>query len=164
MTSVVVKLKNLNIAPRKVKLVGESIKGLHVGHALAQLQSMSQRSSLPISKLLKSAIAAAKEKKMDETKLVVKSVRIDKGITLKRAKARARGRATLIERKMSHVILEIEERSDIVTPAFTYKEKEREVKKEKVRTKSEKPRGEEEVKREKARKGFKDKFFRRKSV
>jgi len=158
-------LRNLNIAPRKVRLIANSLKGLHVQSALAQLDSMPQRSTGPLYKLLKSAIANAKEQKMDEEKLVVKSVRVDKGITLKRAKARARGRATIIEKKMSHVIIELEEKDHAKSPTFVVQEKQKEVKREKGPRIDEKPKfKEDKAKQEKTKRGFKDKVFRRKSV
>ena len=158
-------LRNLNIAPRKVRLIANSIKGLHVQSALAQLDSMPQRSTGPLYKLLKSAIANAKEQKMDEGKLIIKSIRVDKGIALKRAKARARGRSTLIEKKMSHITLELEESDHIQSPTFVVQEKQKEDKKIKGTPRDEKPKFKEEgTGQEKVKHGFKDKVFRRKSV
>jgi large subunit ribosomal protein L22 len=160
-----VKLRNLNIAPRKVRLVADAIKGLHVQEALAHLDSMPQRSTGPLAKLLKSAIANAKEQKMDENNLVINSIRVDKGIALKRAKARARGRATLVEKKMSHVILELEEKENAKSPEFRFQEKPRVDKKERKPKREEKPKlKKEELKQEKTKRGFRDRIFRRKSV
>lgn len=159
------KLKNLNVAPRKVRLVADSIKGLHVQAALAHLDSMPQRSTHALAKLLKSAISNAKEQKMDEDRLVIKSIRVDKGIVLKRAKARAKGRATLIEKKMSHVILELKEDESVTGPSFKVQEKPKETKKEKKSHREDKPKfRQDEVRQERTRRGFKDKIFRRKSV
>jgi len=160
-----VKLRNINIAPRKVRLVADSIKGLHVQSALAHLDAMPQRSTEALSKLIKSAIANAKEQKMDEDKLVIESVRVDKGITLKRVKARARGRATLVEKKMSHVTLELKESEEIKSPDFKLQEVVKEDKKERKPQREERPKFKpEETKQTKAKRGFKDRIFRRKSV
>jgi len=159
------KLKNLNIAPRKVRLVTDAIKGLHTQEALAQLDAMPQRSTHAISKLIKSAIANATEQKMDADKLIIKSIRVDKGIVLKRAKARARGRATLIEKKMSHVTLDLEEDEKTQSPSFELKEQQKEDKKERKPQKEEQPKFKpEDAKQEKAKRGFRDRIFRRKSV
>jgi len=123
MAEVKATLRNLRVAPRKARLVATSIKGMHVQSALAQLDAMPQRTAEPLSKLLKSAIASAKEKKLNEDKLVVKTVRVDKGLTLKRAMARAKGRATPIEKKMSHIMLELEESDKVKSPGFIFQEK-----------------------------------------
>jgi len=161
-------LKNLKIAPRKVRLVADAIKGMQVNSAIAQLQIMPQRSSGPISKLLKSAISNAKEQKLDENKLVIKSIEVNKGVVLKRAMPRAKGRATLVEKKMSHVTLALEEREDAKAPEYVVQEKQRDEKKKRESRRDEKPKlkptGTKEKKEEKARSGFRDKIFRRKSV
>ncbi len=165
MTGTKVTLRNLNIAPRKVRLVATSIKGLHVQSALAQLDLMPQRSTGYISKLLKSAIASAKEKNLDVDKLIVKTVKVDKGAVLKRSRARAKGRATLIEKKMSNITLELEESESAKKPSFVIQEKVKEEKKKQAPRQEKKPKvAHEETRKEKERSGFKDKFFRRKSV
>jgi len=157
-------LKNLKIAPRKVRLVSDSIKGLHVKSALAELQMMPQRSTGPITKLVKSAMANAKEQKLDEDKLVIKKIEVNKGVTLKRAKPRARGRATLIEKKMSHITLLLEESDKAESPGFVIHEKQKEDKKKKPK-REEKPKfKQEDMKQESAKRGFRDRVFRRKSV
>jgi large subunit ribosomal protein L22 len=162
------KLRNLNIAPRKVRLVATSLKGMHVQAALAQLDVMTQRSAAPISKLIRSAVANAKEKEMDVDKLIINSIRVDQGITLKRAKARARGRATLIEKKMSHIILELEEGEKAIAPEFVVQEKpksDKADKKTKEERKEQAPKAKfEEPKKEKEKRGFGSKIFRRKSI
>ena len=159
-------LRNLKIAPRKVRLVAESIKGLHVASALAKLDLMPQRSTGPIAKLIRSAVANAKDQKLDEEKLVVKTIEVNKGVVLKRSKARARGRATLVEKKMSHITLLLEESDKIKSPGFAIQEKKKEEKKQRKRERGEKPKTKQQdmVKSEKAKRGFKDRVFRRKSV
>ena len=168
MAEVKASLKNLKIAPRKVRLVADLVKGMHVTEALAQLETMTQRSVGPISKLIRSAIANAKEQELDTEKLVIQSIRVDKGIKLKRAIPRARGRATVIEKKMSHVMLELKVSDHVSAPGYTLHEKpkkEKKVKEEKE-TQAPKPKHEETKaeKTEKAKKGFGKKVFRRKSV
>ncbi len=67
-------LKNLDIAPRKVRLVANLIRGLAVNEALAQLEMNSLRSSAPIKKLIYSAVANAKNAHLDEARLYVKTI------------------------------------------------------------------------------------------
>jgi large subunit ribosomal protein L22 len=103
-------LKNLDIAPRKVRLVANLIRGLAVNEALAQLEMSSLRSTGPIKKLVYSAIANAKNAHLDESKLYVKTIYVDKGIMLKRYLPRAQGRATPLQKKRSHITLVLGEK------------------------------------------------------
>ncbi len=103
-------LKNLDIAPRKVRLVANLIRGLAVNEALAQLEMNSLRSSAPIKKLIYSAVANAKNAHLDEARLYVKTIYVDKGIMLKRYLPRAQGRATPLQKKRSRVTLVLGEK------------------------------------------------------
>ncbi len=99
-------LKYLNIAPRKVRLVAGLLRGLSASEAEARLLLLPQRSARPLLKLLRSAVASAKNnRKWDPTSLVISEIRIDQGPMLKRSLPRAMGRATPIHKKMSHVSL-----------------------------------------------------------
>lgn len=122
------KLKNLRIAPRKVRLVADVVRGMHVNAAIAQLQVTSLRSSEPLEKLIKSAIANAKEQSMNTENLVVKTIFVDKGMMLKRFRPRARGSASEIQKKFSHVTLILEESPDVKTPEYMIREKAKKVK------------------------------------
>src|SRR3989344_3194296 len=101
----VAKLNYLRIAPRKVRSVGDLIKGLSVNEAEAQLLLQRRRASVSLLKLLRSAVAGAKEKKMQPDALYVESLRVDQGPMLKRFLPRARGLATPIQKKTSHVTI-----------------------------------------------------------
>ena len=99
-------LRYLKIAPRKVRSVSNIIKGLPVDEAEAQLLVQPRRASKPLLKLLRSAIANAKNKESDSgLGWKVGSIRVDQGPMLKRYLPRARGMATPIQKKMSHVTL-----------------------------------------------------------
>jgi len=111
-------LRNLRIAPRKVRLACGVLKGLAVTEALAQVQVMKVRSKEPIDKLIRSAVANARNKKMDATKLVIESIRVDGGPMLKRFRARARGTANRIQKKLSHVTVVLAERSSLKEARF----------------------------------------------
>jgi len=105
-------LANLRISPRKVRLVANLVKGKTVEQALAQLTFLTKRSSNPLSKLIKSAVANATENsKADKAKLFVKNVRVDKGQVLKRSMARAFGRSAPIYKRSSHVEVTLEAKS-----------------------------------------------------
>lgn len=101
-------LKSYRQAPRKVRLVTNLIKGKTVDRALAELDHLGKRAADPIKKLLLSAIANAKTNSGIEKKdLLVKMVRVDQGVILKRSMPRARGSASSIHKHTSHVILEL---------------------------------------------------------
>jgi large subunit ribosomal protein L22 len=107
------KLNNLKISPRKVRLVVDVIRGMKVEKALDQLKFINKKSTHPIDKLLKSAIANAEnnfELKIDN--LLVKEIRVDEGMTMKRSMPRARGRATVIRKRVSHVMITLGELVD----------------------------------------------------
>lgn len=104
------KLHYLRIAPRKVRLVAGLIKGMPVANALIQLKHLPKRSSVPVEKLLKSAIANAKHNfNLEDANLRVKSLIIDGGPVLKRSSPRAFGRAALIRKRTSHLTLTLDE-------------------------------------------------------
>ena len=159
MTQATAKLNFLQMAPRKVRLVAASIRGMAVNEAEAQLMFRSKRAAGPILKLLRSAGANAKQAKMDPSKLVVVKITVDHGPMLKRSRPRAMGRATPIHKKMSHIILVLEESSKPMKPRFNIIKKEKEVKKEKTA----KPKSKEAPKPElkTASKAEKQSFFKR---
>src|SRR5689334_375081 len=109
MKQAIAKLNNLKMAPRKVRLQADVVRGMPVVVALAQLQVSNLRTSGPIAKLIKSAIANAKAMKMDVNKLIVKTIFVDKSIVLKRYLPRARGSASELQKKFSHLTVILEE-------------------------------------------------------
>ncbi len=116
---VTAKLNHLHIAPRKVRLIASALKGLSVNEAEAQLLFRPQRSSKPLLKLLRSAVANAKNnQKLNPEHLVIQSIRVDQGPTLKRFLPRAMGRATPIHKKTSHIHLILEENPKIKAGRF----------------------------------------------
>lgn len=161
-------ISNLNITPRKVRLVADLVKGKPVVSAIAMLQGLPNRSSGPIEKLIHSAVTNARNQNMDMTKLVVRDLTVNKGRVLRRMKAKAKGMAGPLQHIQSHVHLTITEDPKLKGPAFVLPSKVRKVKKEKkpVDAKGkEKPQFKdvEKAKPEK-KKGFVKKFFQRKSI
>lgn len=107
------KLNNLKISPRKVRLVVDVIRGMKVEKALDQLKFINKKSTHPIDKLLKSAIANAENNfELKKDNLLVKEIRVDEGMTMKRSMPRARGRATVIRKRVSHVMITLGELVD----------------------------------------------------
>lgn len=99
-------LNYLRIAPRKVRSVGDLIKGLSVNEAEAQLLVQRRRPAKALLKLLRSAVADAKNNKhLNPDHLFIVSIRVDQGPMLKRSLPRARGSASPIHKTMSHVTL-----------------------------------------------------------
>jgi len=108
---VIAKLNYLHISPRKVRLVTDLIKGMDVEDAKNQLQFFPKRSSKPILKLLNSGITNAEHNfDIPKDNLYIENIIVNKGPMLKRWLPRARGIATPIQKKTSHVILIINER------------------------------------------------------
>jgi large subunit ribosomal protein L22 len=102
-------LRFLRVAPRKVRLVADEVRGLKVGDALAMLKYIPQSAAEPLAKLLRSAVANAEQKggRVDVDALVVKTLTVDQGPKMRRFMARAMGRAYRVEKKTSHVCVEL---------------------------------------------------------
>ena len=109
-------LKNYRQSPRKVRLVAGLIKGKRVADAFVHLGSLSKRASLPIQKLLTSAVANAKQTGLKEEDLFIDNVTVDKGVVLKRFRPRARGSASRINKRTSHVRLSLTEKNSPLRP------------------------------------------------
>ncbi len=108
---VTAKLKFARIAPRKVRLVADLVRGKNVNEAIQILSFVNKRSAPILKKLLQSAVANADQKKtIDLDNLFVKLLTVDQGPTLKRYMPRAMGRASEIKKKTSHVKLILSER------------------------------------------------------
>jgi large subunit ribosomal protein L22 len=98
-------LKNFRQAPRKMRLVANTITGKSVENALSTLSVTPKRSAAPLETLLLSAIANAKNMGISTDGLIVKECRVDGGITLKRNMPGSRGSAFPIKKHTSHILL-----------------------------------------------------------
>lgn len=96
-------------SPRKMRVVADFIRGKTIAQALVSLKMLPRRASKPIAKLLNSAVANAKvsDQEANPEQLVIKEIRVDEGVTLKRHRARARGRSAMIRKRTSHVRVEL---------------------------------------------------------
>ncbi len=96
--------KYVRMSPRKVRLVTELIKGQSVDAARTQLAFLPKAASLPVLKVLNSAVANAVHNfKLDETSLKIAAAMADQGPALKRWRARAMGRAAPIKKRTCHI-------------------------------------------------------------
>lgn len=100
-------LKNYRQSPRKVRLIADLVRGKETGKALETLKFVNKRAALPFSKLILSAVANARTQGIQTTGLIVKSVAVDKGTVMKRFMPRARGSAARINKRSSHITLEL---------------------------------------------------------
>lgn len=103
--------KSIRIAPRKVQLVVDLIRGKQVGDAIAILRHTPKAASPVVEKLLNSAIANAEHNySMDVNKLVISQAYVNQGPTMKRFRPRAMGRASRINKRTSHITLVVSEK------------------------------------------------------
>ena len=101
-------LKDLRISPRKVKIVLDLIRGKDTATAIAILKNTPKAASLPVLKLLQSAVANAENNNhLDTTNLYVSQCFVTPGRTAKRIMPRAQGRAFRILKRSSHVTLSV---------------------------------------------------------
>jgi large subunit ribosomal protein L22 len=103
------KMKNVSISPQKVRLLARKMKGLNIQKALDTLSFSKKKCSFFIKKILNSAIANAEHndgKDIDE--LIIKKIVVDEAPSLKRIRARAKGKANRIIKRSSHISIELQ--------------------------------------------------------
>ncbi|MBZ5751430.1 MULTISPECIES: 50S ribosomal protein L22 [Metabacillus] len=105
--------RTVRIAPRKVRLVLDLIRGKQVGEAVAILNHTPKAASPVVEKVLKSAVANAEHNyEMDINSLVVTEAYANEGPTLKRFRPRAQGRASAINKRTSHITIILSEKKE----------------------------------------------------
>lgn len=103
--------KMQRIAPRKVRLVLDQIRGKATIEAEAILNNLDKKSSLIVYKVLKSAMANAENNNgLDVDNLYIKETYATEGPTLKRIRPRAKGSASAINKRTSHITVVVAER------------------------------------------------------
>ena len=104
--------KTVRIAPRKVRLVLDLVRGKDVKEAAAILQFTPNHASDAVAKVLKSAVAnATNNHSLDESKLYVKACYANEGITMKRYLPRAKGSASTLFKRTSNIVVVVAERN-----------------------------------------------------
>jgi large subunit ribosomal protein L22 len=97
-------LTNYRQSPRKVRLLADLVRGKKVSEAMIILDFTNKRAAKPIKKLIASAVAnAGTNDNLSADDLLIKEIRVDKGTVLKRYFPRARGRASLLRKRNSHI-------------------------------------------------------------
>ncbi len=97
-------VKNIRISPRKLRLVVDVVRGMSLANARAALAHMDKKGAEPVLKLINSAAAnAVHNNKLSEDTLVVSTITVDEGFTIKRFRARAFGRAGAIRKRTSSI-------------------------------------------------------------
>jgi len=100
------KLKYARISPQKARLVADQVRGMPVEEALETLVFSQKKAASIVKKILDSAIANAEHNEgADIDELSVTQVMVDQAPTMKRLRARAKGRANRILKRTSHITL-----------------------------------------------------------
>ena len=114
----IAKVKDVPTSPRKMRLVADTVRGIEVNRALDLLKFSKKAPSKVLETLLRSAIANWEAKNQDKTKeldngnVIVKTIMVDEGRTLKRIRPCPQGRAGRIRKRSNHVTLFVETKED----------------------------------------------------
>ena len=104
--------KYVRISPQKVRMMVDAVKGKPVEDGLNILKFMPQKAANIVEKVIRSAVANADQNMdIDVDSLIIRNVIADQGPTLKRFRARARGRGTRILKKTAHITVILAEDS-----------------------------------------------------
>ena len=105
----IAKLNDVPTSPRKMRLVADTVRGVEVNHALDLLKVSKRAASKDLEKLIRSANATWEAKNPDKSKeldggnVIVKTIMVDEGRTLKRIRPCPQGRAGRIRKRSNHV-------------------------------------------------------------
>ena len=117
----VARLRNLPTSPRKMRLLADLIRGMEVEQALNTLKFSTKHPSVPLEKLLLSAVAnwRVKNEGVDvaEANLYVKTIFVDGGRVLKRMRPAPQGRAYRVRKRSNHVTLMVDSRNAVTENA-----------------------------------------------
>ena len=104
----VARARYVRMSPMKVRRVVDLVRGMPVGQAASVLQFAEQAAATPVAKLVASAVANAENNfDLDPTTLVISTITVDEGPTMKRFQPRAQGRAYRIRKRTSHITVEV---------------------------------------------------------
>lgn len=109
----VAKARHIHQSARKVRLVLNEVRGLQVENAMNKLHFTPKKAAKIIEKTLRSAVANAVNREgseVDADKLFIKEAFCDEGPTMRRFRARAMGRATIIRKRTSHLTIVVSEK------------------------------------------------------
>lgn len=99
--------RHLRKAPRKMRLVADSVRGERVDRAIKKLSFMNRDAAKDVSKVIRSASANIRDKfqeeRLDDDLLFIKEIYVDEGVTLKRIQPAPMGRAHRINKRSCHI-------------------------------------------------------------
>jgi large subunit ribosomal protein L22 len=105
---VAARLKGAQISAQKARLVADQVRGMPVEDALSLLEFSPKKAAHIVKKLLDSAIANAENNEgADVDELKVSSIFVDEGMTMKRLRPRAKGRADRILKRSCHITIKV---------------------------------------------------------
>jgi len=117
----VARLRNVPTSPRKMRLLADLIRGMEVEQALNTLKFSTKHPSVPLEKLLLSAVAnwRVKNEGVDvaDASLYVKTIFVDGGRVLKRMRPAPQGRAYRVRKRSNHVTLFVDSRNAVTENA-----------------------------------------------
>ncbi len=105
--------KYVRMAPRKVRLVVDQIRNKSVSQALELLKFAEVAAAVPVEKVLRSAVANAENNNnLRANNLYIAEAYVDEGPTLKRIRPRAKGSASRINKRTSHITIVVAPRKE----------------------------------------------------
>ena len=108
--------RHLRRAPRKVRLVADAVRGSQVDKALKRLEFTKKGSATEVAKVVKSAAANLRDKfqeeRFDDEDLIIKTIFVDEGVTLKRIQPAPQGRAHRINKRSCHITVVVAKRQE----------------------------------------------------
>ena len=102
-------LSNFRQAPRKMRMVANTVRGKKVSEALINLDFVAKKASAPIKTLIASALANAKALDIPTENLIIKTIKVDSGSIMYRRRPAARGSAHPIRKRTSAIFVELGE-------------------------------------------------------
>ncbi len=121
MAQVTVKHNFIHQAPRKLRLISDTIRGLPTASAVSELSTLSQTASTAVRKAILAGIAAAKEQGLDTGVLYVQTIMVNEGPKMRRFIPLSRGRSARILKRMSHLIVTLTDEATVTPNSKAYK-------------------------------------------
>ncbi len=121
--------KSVRMSPRKIRLVADMVRNLSIDNALLALQATPKRAALPLAKTLKSAVAnAVNNAGLDKNGLIIESINITEGSSLKRFWPSTRGRIHPYKKRSSNIRIVLKAKEIKATPKKKEEKKGKEAK------------------------------------
>lgn len=105
--------RHVRMSPMKVRRVADLVRGMDVTDALNTLKFAPQAASEPVYKVIASAVANAENtESLRVDDLYISQIMVDEGMTMRRIRPRAKGSASLIQKRSSHITVVVEPKPD----------------------------------------------------